>query len=132
MMTNIGFISKAKDKVAITDISGHSKMKAYYLANPNENGSRYLTIVLGEFEPGGGIEPHYHEITPPCDHAYYVINGEIEASIGNRKERVGSDTLIYCTTDVIHSLRNVGKSPAKLLRIGAAADGKSSGNAVFV
>ena len=132
MVASKGLISKAKDKEAITDMKGHSGLIAYELIRPGENGSMHLRMVLDEFEPGGGIEPHFHELTPVCDHAYYVISGDIMVSLAGREERVGSDTLIYCPTNVIHSIRNIGESSAKLLRIGAAASGETRGRSVFV
>ncbi len=132
MVASNGLISKAEDKEAITDLKGHSKLAAYEIIRPGENGSMHLLIMLDDIEPGGGIEPHYHELTPVCDHAYYVISGEILASLDGREERVGPDTLIYCTTDIIHSLKNVGNGPAKLLRIGAAANGQTGGKSVFI
>ena len=127
-----GLISKAKDQEAMTDIKGHSKLIGYELIRPGENGSMHLRLVLDEIEPDGGIEPHFHELTPVCDHAYYVISGNIMASLAGREEIVGPDTLIYCPTDVVHSLKNIGKTPAKLLRIGAAATGETGGRSVFV
>lgn len=130
-MTGRALISKAEDKEPITDMKGHYGIKAWDIIRPGENGSMCLLMLLDEFETGGGIEPHFHEIAP-CDHAYYVISGEILATVGDKEEIVGPDTLIYCTTDVIHSLKNVGQTPAKLLRIGAAADGVSSGKSVFI
>lgn len=132
MVASNGLISKAKDKEAITNLEGHSKLTAYELIRPEEDGSMHLRVVLDEIEPGGGIEPHFHELTPVCDHAYYVISGEIVVSLAGREEKVGPDTLIYCPTDVVHSLRNAGKSPAKLLRIGAAASGETGGKSVFI
>ena len=127
-----GLISKAKDKEAMSDLKGHSELIAYELICPGEEGSMHLRVVLDEIEPGGRIEPHFHELTPVCDHAYYVISGEIMASLAGREKKVGPDTLIYCTTDIVHSIRNIGKSSAKLLRIGAAASGETGGKSIFV
>ena len=124
--------SKTDIKEAITDLEGHSKLTAYELLRPGENGSMHLRVVLDEVEPGGGIAPHFHELVPVCDHAYYVISGDIMVSLAGREERVGPDTLIYCPTNVIHSIRNIGESSAKLLRIGAAASGETGGRSVFV
>ncbi len=127
-----GLISRAEDKEAITNMEGHSKLTAYELIRPEENGSMHLRVVLDEVKPGGEIDPHFHELIPVCDHAYYVISGEIMASLAGREERVGPDTLIYYPTDVVHSIRNIGDGPAKLLRIGAAASGETAGKSVFV
>lgn len=124
-------ISKAGGKKPL-DLKGHSGMKAFELIRPGADGSLYLRMVLDEVEPGGKIDLHYHELTPPCDHAYYVISGEILARVGDVARKVGADTLIYCQTDVLHSIENVGKGPAKLLRIGAAASGETGGKSIFV
>jgi len=127
-----GLISKAKNNKVITSLPGHTGMKAWELIRPGEDGSLHLVMLLDEFEPGGGIELHYHDLIPVCDHAYYVISGEILAVIDDKEEIVGPDTLIYCLTDRLHSLKNVGRGKAKLLRIGAAATGEASGKSVFV
>ena len=127
-----GLISKATPESLLTELKGHARMNAYELIRPGKNGSLYLRLVLDEIEPGGKIEPHYHDLKPVCDHGYYVISGEILARVGDKTEVVGPDTLIYCQSDVIHSIENVGKDPAKLLRLGAAANGNSSGKSVFV
>lgn len=126
-----GLFSKASDKKPL-DLVGHAGMTALELIRPGDAGSLYLRLVLDEVEPGGKIDPHYHILEPPADHGYYVISGQIKARIGDREEVVGPDTLIYCQTDVIHSIENVGGTPARLLRLGAAASGDSSGKSVFL
>ena len=125
-------ISKATPTSLLTNLKGHPGMKAYELIRPGKNGSLYLRLILDEVQPGGKIEPHYHDLKPAFDHCYYVISGEILARVGDNTEVVGPDTLIYCQSDVVHSIENVGKSVAKLLRLSAAADGDSSDKLVFV
>ena len=124
-------ISRASDKASLA-LHGHSGMKVNELIHPGPDGSLHLHLLLDEVEPGGKIDAHYHELTPAYDHGYYVISGEILAHIGDKTEIVGADTLIYCASDVVHSIENVGKMPAKLLRIGAAANGKTIGKLVVV
>ena len=132
MVASSGLIRSKHDVEPITDMKGHSGLTAYELIRPGENGSMHLRVLLDEVEPGGGIDPHFHDLKPVCDHAYYVISGEILVALAGREEKVGPDTLIYCLTDVVHSIKNVGKSEAKLLRIGAAASGETGGRSVFV
>ncbi|MFC2005072.1 cupin domain-containing protein [Chloroflexota bacterium] len=133
MVASKGLIrSKTDIKEAITNLEGHSGLAAYELIRPGDDGSMHLRVVLDEIEIDGEIEPHFHELSPVCDHAYYVISGDILVSVAGREKRVGADTLIYCTTDVIHAIRNVGDCPAKLLRIGAAATGETGGRSVFI
>ncbi|MBI2909787.1 MAG: cupin domain-containing protein [Chloroflexi bacterium] len=69
----------------------------------------------------------------PSTHAYYVISGQIAASIGDDEEQiVGDDTVIYCSSDVVHSIKNVGKTNSKVLRIGASATGDVRGKLVYL
>ncbi len=130
-MASKGLFSKASDKKPL-DLVGHAGMTALEIIRPGKEGSLYLRLVLDIMEPGGKIEPHYHILEPPADHGYYVISGTIKARVGDKEEIVGDDSLIYCQTDVIHSIENIGKTPARLLRLGAAANGDSSGKSVFL
>ena len=89
---------------------------------------------LGTFYPGGGIEEHYHvyaDDVPIFDHAYYVISGKIKAVIGDQVRIVGHDSLLYCPSNVKHSITNVGKTPAKVLRVSACNEAARMGDAVW-
>ena len=92
--------------------------------------SKHLMIGLDKFPPGGGIVEHTHVYSaeaPVFDHAYYVISGRIEATIGDVKKTVGADSLIYCPSNVKHAILNVGKTTAKVLRIAGCGEGKIMG-----
>jgi quercetin dioxygenase-like cupin family protein len=92
--------------------------------------SRHLMIGLDKFPPGGGINEHTHVYSaeaPIFDHAYYVISGRIEATIGDVKKAVGADSLIYCPSNVKHAILNVGKTTAKVLRIAGCGEGNIMG-----
>ena len=96
--------------------------------------SKYLMLGMDKLQPGGGIEEHYHECNadmPVFDHAYYVISGRIRATVGDTKKIVGADSLIYCPSDVRHSITNVGKGTAKILRIKGSGEGEKTGGAIF-
>ena len=124
-------ISRAADQEAKTGIQGHPALTAYQLLQKGKEGSLHLRITLDEIEPGGGIDPHYHTDFPPFDHAYYVISGDIVVSLEGQTQKVGTDSLIYCHSDVTHSITNVGKNKAKVLVIKAASDGAGQGKAVY-
>ena len=50
----------------------------------------------------------------------------------NNDERiVGADSLIYCPSNVRHSIKNVGKTVAKVLRMSGSAEGKKMGGPVY-
>ena len=89
--------------------------------------SKHIMLTLNTIEPGGGIEEHYHEYNaemPIFDHVYYVISGQIRATVGDIEKIVGADTLIYCPSNVRHSITNVGKGLAKMLRITGSGEGE--------
>jgi len=65
------------------------------------------------------------------DHVYYVISGRIRATIGDTERIVGADSMIYCPSNIKHSITNIGKRPAKILRIKGSIEGEKSGDAVF-
>ena len=94
----------------------------------------HMMMGLGTFYPGGGIEEHYHEYSedvPIFDHAYYVISGKIKAVIGDKVRIVGHDSLLYCPSNIKHSITNVGKTTAKVLRISACGEAAKMGEAVW-
>ncbi|MDP2952761.1 MAG: cupin domain-containing protein [Chloroflexota bacterium] len=132
MVASKGIIARLGDQEARTGIMGHPNVVARRLLEVGEEGSLHLNIACDVIAPGGGIEAHYHDNAAPFDHAYYVIRGRILAKVGDREERVGANTLIYCPSNVVHSIENVGKGDAWVLRIVAAKGENTGGKSVFV
>jgi mannose-6-phosphate isomerase-like protein (cupin superfamily) len=97
---------------------------------PGTDASKYIKLNLDVLSPGGGVEEHYHE-PPVVDHVYYVISGRIRATVGNLEQTVGKDTLIYCPSNVRHSITNVGKNKARVISIDASAEGVKGGSLVY-
>ena len=96
--------------------------------------SKYTMVGMDMLQPGGGIAEHYHICsaeTPVFDHAYYVISGKIRATVGDIEKTVGADSFIYCPSNVKHSIINVGKGTAKVLRIKGSGIGDKNGNPVY-
>lgn len=115
-----------------TNIAGHPNLTAWRLLQPELKETNYLSLALDDIRPGGGIDSHYHTEVATFDHIYYVISGQIAAKLGDAEEQVvGGDTVIYCPSDVVHSIKNVGKSNAKVLRIGASATGNVRGKLIY-
>ncbi|MGP8079105.1 MAG: cupin domain-containing protein [Dehalococcoidales bacterium] len=82
-------------------------------------GSIFVSLTLDEIQPGGALEEHYHSDPEVYHHIYYVISGQIKGSVGDIKKTVGGNTLIYCHSNVKHSIANVGKEVAWVLEIAA-------------
>lgn len=113
-------------------VVGHQNVTGYRLLQPGPEGTSYLSIALDDIAPGGRIDPHYHADVDTFDHAFYVISGEVSVKLGDGEERVvGEGTVIYCPSNVAHSLKNVGNTSAKVLRIGASATGEVTGRTVY-
>jgi mannose-6-phosphate isomerase-like protein (cupin superfamily) len=130
-MPSKGLISRASEITPRNDLKGHLGLKAYSLVEAGKDGSIQLKVILDEIEPGGRIDAHYHKVTPVQDHAYYIISGDILATIGDRIEKVGPDTLLYFPTDVVHEIENIGNKVAKVLLIGTVIPDGKGPNSIF-
>jgi quercetin dioxygenase-like cupin family protein len=106
------------------------------LTEPHGGGnetSKHTTFALAKFGPGGGFDEHYREYTnekPIFDLVFYVISGRVRVTIGDVKKTVGADTLIYCPSNVKHSMTVVGKG-AKVIMIYGTGEGERMGIPVY-
>ena len=135
--TRKGYIMPIKKVAPGSAPEGNSKTEFYdFLRRETEkpitgaDPSTYIKLSMNKVFPGGGVEEHYHE-PPIVDHVYYVISGRILATVGDTKQVVGADTLIYCPSSVRHSITNVGKTAAKVISIDASAKGVRGGAVVY-
>ncbi|MBI2907179.1 MAG: cupin domain-containing protein [Chloroflexi bacterium] len=128
-----GIIRRSSQVEARTGAIGHRNLTGYRFLQPGDAETSYVSVALDDIQPGGGIDPHYHTDVATFDHVYYVISGEIAVRLGDQEEQiVEDDTAIYCPSNVVHSIKNVGTSNAKVLRIGASATGDVKGKPVFL
>jgi len=58
-----------------------------------------------------GPPPHQH----PWDEAYFVIAGEVEFHIGERRERVRAGDFIYAPGGAMHAFHGVSQVAARML-----------------
>jgi mannose-6-phosphate isomerase-like protein (cupin superfamily) len=120
-----------EDTVAREDLEGHPGITAHRFVSGPDAGTRWLLVTLNLIEPGGGIDPHYHEGLN-ADHAYFLVDGHVIARIGDEEHEVRPNGLMVFRCDVVHGFRVVGDEPARVLRLGAAPDGIATGGSVFV
>ena len=130
-----GFILTKKDlEQAGEDVDGRRYSFLDNQGSEGEERSKYIMLGMDKLEPGGGIVEHYHVNNaemPVFDHAYYLISGRIRATMGDSERIVGADSLIYCPSNVRHSITNVGKGTAKILRIKGSGEGEKTGKVVY-
>ena len=90
--------------------------------------SKHITRFLHKFEPGGGFDENYRENNaemPIFD--MDNISGNFRSSsiyFGNIEKTIGADTVIYCPSNVKHSMINVGKGLAKLIMVSGSGEGE--------
>ncbi|MCH8088888.1 MAG: cupin domain-containing protein [Chloroflexi bacterium] len=70
-----------------------------------------LTFEYHIVEPGSGAPPHYH----PVDELLVILEGEVEARLGDEVQRVTKNHTIAVSKGAHHSFTVVGREPAKIL-----------------
>lgn len=68
-----------------------------------------------------GPPPHRQ----PWDEAYFVIAGEVEFEIGERRERVRAGEFVYAPGGTVHAFHGASKEPARMLIFDAPAHAES-------
>ena len=136
-----GYIMPIKESTHSLKREGHPNQDDFRFIRPSsekdrvgKEPSKHFMLTLDKIQPGGGVEEHYHEYNdkmPIFNYVYYVISGKIRATIGDTERTVGADSLIYCPSNVRHSIAKVGKGLARILRISGSGYGNKMGGAVW-
>jgi len=92
--------------------------------------ANWLLVALDVIEPGGEIRAHYHEGLE-ADHAYFLVDGEVMARIGDEEFLVKPNSLMVFRSDVVHGFKVVSPEGARVLRLGASVDGRTTGGHRF-
>ena len=80
-----------------------------------ETGDKYsLTEFSMAPPPAPGPPPHIHE---DADEAVYVLEGELEMGLGERKLIGAAGSVMLVPRGTLHSLANPGPKPARMLII---------------
>lgn len=81
------------------------------IAGSKQTDGEYV-ISDGVIEPGGFIPEHYHKWE---DQTFHVIEGELEARIGDKTVTIGTGATVHCPRGVAHFMRNSGDRPARMI-----------------
>jgi mannose-6-phosphate isomerase-like protein (cupin superfamily) len=78
------------------------------------------TVGIFEIEvpPEGTAPPHLH---PTQDETHYILEGQFEFVLGERKIAAGSGSVVYVPRTTIHTYTNTGTEVGKILFIEAPA-----------
>lgn len=81
------------------------------IVGKDASNSEYV-ISDGIIEPNGFVPDHYHKWE---DQTFHVIEGELEAKVGETTYLLNVGDSIHCPKGVSHYIRNLGKTNAKLI-----------------
>lgn len=81
----------------------------------DETGDRY-EIHESSLPPGGGPPPHVHGRVV---HAFFVLVGEVEFELGERKVSLGPGGFAFCPAGIAHTFRNHSTVEARWLQVDA-------------
>jgi quercetin dioxygenase-like cupin family protein len=82
------------------------------LASEDTGGAYSLMEV--RTQPGGGPPPHAHR---NHDEAIYVLEGDVELSVGESSLPAGAGSCVYAPRGTLHAWRNVGAAPSRVLTV---------------
>lgn len=80
-------------------------------------GTTALATVWMELAPGGALPEH----TDSAEEILFVVDGEVEASVGGEEATLRALELAVVPALVPHGLRNVSDRPARVLGVFASA-----------
>lgn len=77
--------------------------------------------------PGATVTPHHHRTT---EEIYYVLEGDGEMTIAGETQAVGPGDAIFIPTGSVHTLRNVGSTPMRIVLVCGPAFSREDENFV--
>jgi quercetin dioxygenase-like cupin family protein len=75
------------------------------------------SLMEAELPKHSGPPPHHH----PWDEAYYVIEGEVRFSLGDREELIKAGEFVYAPGGTPHGFQGASEKPARMLIFDAPA-----------
>ena len=82
---------------------------------------REVVVVRGEFEPGAMVGRHSH----PGEESTYILEGTVQLEIDGKPPVISkAGDVIFIPAGTIHSAKNIGTTPAKVLATYIVEKGK--------
>ena len=72
--------------------------------------------------PGCAVRPHHHAST---EEVYYILDGEGEMTVASETENVRSGDAVYIPIGSVHTLRNTGQTPMRIVLVCGPAFSRS-------
>src|SRR5215203_2985339 len=84
----------------------------------HDDQSETVGIFEDEVLPGTGPPPHLHRSQ---DETHYILEGEFEFVLGERKVDAGAGSVVYVPRTTVHAFTNTGTDKGKILFINTPA-----------
>ncbi len=84
-----------------------------FKASGEDTGGAY-SLTDSMVPPQGGPPPHIHHRE---DEAFWVLEGELEVTVGEATFGAGAGSFVHLPKGVPHAYRNVGSGPARFLTL---------------
>jgi len=113
--------ARVKDAVAVQGPSARSEVyvhqagKASLTMLTTEVLKKKLMPVLIEIEPGGST--HKEEAKVGTEKFIYVLEGELEAKVGEQTHALKRGSTLYFDASIPHSFKNLSRRPVKCLSV---------------
>ncbi len=82
--------------------------------NPVKADRPELSLLETTFDPGSGVEPHFHK---GHSDSFYVLEGALEFHVGDEIFTATPGSYVLAPPNVVHYFRNVGDTPARVLNL---------------
>ena len=99
------------DNVLDTDLSFGGTLKIFSNVLRTEN----IDIIIGEFKKGEGLKKHYHK--KPTEEIYYILEGEIEINVNDKKTTAKKGDMISVMPETVHWPINIKDQVCSILFI---------------
>jgi len=83
-----------------------------WLAGAEVGNSTELALARLRVQPGLSGDTHLHR---NCEESIYVVDGEVECGIGERRIRMSAGACAVVPRGAVHTIRCVSAAPAELL-----------------
>jgi transcriptional regulator with XRE-family HTH domain len=95
-----------------SEVFTHSENSSYEILTNNVLSKRMMPTLL-KIEPAGSTKTEQNK--PGSEKFIFVLDGKLEAQIGDEKHNLNKNNTLYFNASVPHSFNNLGKSTARLL-----------------
>ena len=112
--------SQAKSYVAPAP---HRRELKVLISPSLQEGVEGLSVGMTILPPGESSSFHSHDVE--CE-TWIVASGEGEVRVGDEREPVGPETVVFLKRNIKHQIINTGRLPLRLLWIYTPAGGEKS------